>query len=225
MRRFLGDYGLFLKEFGRTFHTTGALLPSSPLLARALSRYVGVAPAYTEDDDGPRSGPRRILEVGPGTGAVTRSIVKRMGQTDQLELVELNDRFVERLRRGFENDPLLNTVSDRATVHHKKIQDVEQHDHYDVIVSGLPLNNFSVEDVAAILDKFKQLLKKPGGTLSFFEYIAVRPLRSVIAGRAERQRLRDVGRALSDVFRDFEIRRQRIWINIPPAWVHHVRFD
>ncbi|MFP6614159.1 MAG: methyltransferase domain-containing protein [Pirellulales bacterium] len=225
MRRFLGDYGLFLKEFGRTFHTTGALFPSSPLLARALSRYVGAASADTEDGAGPRSGPRRILEVGPGTGAVTRSIVKRMGQTDQLELVELNDRFVERLRRGFENDPLLNTVVDRATVHHKKIQDVEQHDHYDVIVSGLPLNNFSVEDVAAILDKFKQLLKKPGGTLSFFEYIAVRPLRSVIAGRAERQRLRDVGRALSDVFRDFEIRRQSIWINIPPAWVHHVRFD
>ena len=64
MRRILSDYVLFLKEFRRTFHTTGALFPSSPGLARALSRYV------QRDDEAVHS-PRRILEVGPGTGAVT----------------------------------------------------------------------------------------------------------------------------------------------------------
>jgi phospholipid N-methyltransferase len=225
MPRLFKDYGLFLKEFRRTFHTTGALLPSSPLLARALSRYV--SPESPSSGNGNQSQPqmRRILEVGPGTGAVTRSIVKRMNSTDELELVELNERFVDRLRRGFESDPLLRTVAERATVHNKIIQDVDQRDHYDLIISGLPLNNFSVEDVETILQKFNQLLKKPTGTLSFFEYIGVRPMRGAIATHAERQRLRGVGRALTEMFADFEIRRQRIWINVPPAWVHHVRFN
>lgn len=34
------DVMLFLREFARTRRDTGAIVPSSPLLARALTRYV-----------------------------------------------------------------------------------------------------------------------------------------------------------------------------------------
>ncbi len=230
MRRLLADYGLFLKEFRRTFHTTGALLPSSPLLARALARHVGAgdnrsaADVANAADVTDEAAGKRILEVGPGTGAVTRSIVKRMGPRDTLDLVEFNERFVERLRQAFASDPLLQSVAERTTIVHQMIQDVEHTHQYDVIVSGLPLNNFAVADVESILEKFR-LLAKPTGTLSFFEYIAVRPLRGAVSGRDERQRLRGVGRALGELFRQHPTRRQSIWINVPPAWVHHVRFS
>ena len=224
MRRLLADYGLFLKEFRRTFHTTGALLPSSPLLARSLARHVGAGDGRSSEDLPSESTGQRILEVGPGTGAVTRSIVKRMGPLDTLDLVEFNERFVERLQRAFASDPLLKPVAARTTIVHQMIQEVEHAHQYDVIVSGLPLNNFAVADVESILEKFR-LLAKPSGTLSFFEYIAVRPLRGAVSGRDERQRLRGVGRALGDLFRQHATRRQSIWINVPPAWVHHVRFS
>ena len=36
--------------------------------------------------------------VGPGTGSVTRRIAARLGPEDRLDLVELNETFVQRLR-------------------------------------------------------------------------------------------------------------------------------
>ena len=217
MRRLLNDYTLFLREFRRTFHTTGALLPSSPLLGRALARYV--APAESRQ---PCSG-RRILEVGPGTGAVTRHIARRMAAEDRLDLVELNERFVERLQQLFQDDPQLKPVSSRATIIHSPLQDLVDVEPYDLIVSGLPLNNFAARDVETLLDAFQRLLR-PGGTLSFFEYIAVRPLRGLMAGRAEKERLTRISHVLSQMFTEHEIRRDAIWINMPPAWVHHLQF-
>ena len=97
------------------------------------------------------------------------------------------------------------------------------HDHrYDLIVSGLPLNNFSAETVESILQTLLKLLKS-GGTLSFFEYIAVRRARSLLSRTAERERLRGVGRAMHAVLHKHEIRRDAILFNLLPAWVHHVR--
>jgi phospholipid N-methyltransferase len=220
MRRLLADYRLFLTEFRRTFHTTGAILPSSALLARALAKFVADAGAANDAT----SRPRRILEVGPGTGAVTRRIVKRMRPTDRLDLVELNDQFVSRLRYGFTHDPALRSVGDRTTILHKMVQDLDDDHGYDLIISGLPLNNFAVQDVEDILAKFQQLLR-PDGTLSFFEYIAVRPLRGVVSGKSEKQRLRGIDRIMTELLRHHEIRRQSIWVNVPPAWVHHVCFQ
>jgi phospholipid N-methyltransferase len=218
MRRLLNDYSLFLKEFRRTFHTTGALLPSSPGLGRALARYV--AAAHNRE---PQRG-RRILEVGPGTGAVTRHIARRMIAEDRLDLVELNDRFVARLEQLFQHDPQLQPVSPRASIIHAPVQQLAGGEPYDLIVSGLPLNNFAARDVETVLDAFQRLLRSDG-TLSFFEYIAVRPVRGLIAGRAEKERLSRISHVLGRLFAEHEIRREAIWINMPPAWVHHVQFE
>src|SRR5579863_8998897 len=77
MAGFLANQRVFVQQFFRRYHTTGAILPSGRSLARALCRYVR---------DG--QGPRRILEVGPGTGAVTASLVGALKPDDHLTLVE-----------------------------------------------------------------------------------------------------------------------------------------
>lgn len=207
----LRDYRLFFREYLRHFHHTGAIAPSSRWLAAALARYV---------DRG--DGPRRVLEVGPGTGAVTREIVARLRRDDRLDLVELNERFAERLRRRFEQEPRFAAVAGRARVIQSAVEELADDQRYDVIVSGLPLNNFSVADVERILRTFETLLA-PGGTLSFFEYIGVRPARALVSGPAERERLRGVGRALRQALVVGEFHRERIWPNLPPAYVHHLR--
>lgn len=219
MRQLISNYGLFLREFRRTFHTTGAILPSSPRLGRALARFV--------PDASPNSGggsQRHILEAGPGTGAVTSQIVARLGERDRLELVELNDRFVAHLRERFIREPALAAVAPRMEIHHAPIQDLPGTAQYDVIVSGLPLNNFSVELAESILASYKRLLK-PGGTLSFFEYMAVRPMRTLAAGQKERRRLRGLTELLGSLCRQHEFARQMVLTNVPPAWVHHLRFE
>jgi phosphatidylethanolamine/phosphatidyl-N-methylethanolamine N-methyltransferase len=205
------DHRVFLSEFFKRFHTTGAVLPSGPWLAASLVRYL-------DEPDGCR----RILEVGPGTGAVTRRIVAALRPEDHLDLVELNDQFVAHLRDRFAHEPSFMAVADRAQIHHCPIETLQCDKPYDVIISGLPLNNFSAELVERILTILMGLLK-PGGTLSFFEYIGIRSARALVSRGAERERLRGIGRALERVLQPGEIRRDWVWPNVPPAWVHHVR--
>jgi phospholipid N-methyltransferase len=208
------QHRLFFREFVRTFHTTGAIAPSSRWLASALATYVDQKPG-----DGK---PRRILEVGPGTGAVTQCLVRKLAPTDALTLVELNDTFVNHLRDRFEGERYFTEVANRTEIVHDRLENLDASSPYDLIISGLPLNNFPVEVVEQILASFGKLLK-PGGTLSFFEYIAIRGARSMVGPRAERARMQGISRALEGLFDGRRIRRQWVWANLPPAWVHHVR--
>jgi phosphatidylethanolamine/phosphatidyl-N-methylethanolamine N-methyltransferase len=208
----LCDCRVFFREFVRNYHTTGAVLPSGRFLGAALARFVAQ----------PSQQPRRILEVGPGTGAVTRHIIAALRPGDQFDLVELNSSFVEHLRVRFQSDPSFRLVGERARVLHCPVEDLPADATYHAIVSGLPLNNFGVEDVRRILSVMCGLLE-PGGTLSFFEYIAVRRLKTLVSGRAERQRLRGVGQVMGELLAAHELHRDWILPNIPPAWVHHLR--
>jgi phosphatidylethanolamine/phosphatidyl-N-methylethanolamine N-methyltransferase len=165
---------------------------------------------------------RRVLEVGPGTGAVTARIVRCLGANDTLELVELNESFVRRLEERFRTELAFQKVAPRARIHHCAVEEVQSDGGYDVIISGLPLNNFSPELVRKILTALTGMLA-PGGTLSFFEYIAVRHAKSLLSGASERQRLRGVSAALNETLGRGEFRRDWVWPNVLPAWVHHVR--
>jgi phosphatidylethanolamine/phosphatidyl-N-methylethanolamine N-methyltransferase len=211
MPNWLHDQRVFWRQFRQQFHTTGAVLPSGRFLARALARYVGQQPAG-----------QRILEIGPGTGAVTSQIVRRLGPHDQLDLVELNDEFVKRLNERFAAEEAFCQVAPRSRVLHCPVEDLHPETRYDLVVSGLPLNNFSVADVEHLLASITGLLR-PGGRLSFFEYIAIRPARALVSGRAERARLHGISQALGRLLGPHEVRRDWIWPNVPPAWVHHVQ--
>jgi hypothetical protein len=46
----------------------------------------------------------------------------------------------------------------------------------------------------------------------------------MICGPADRQRLRAIGQTLHSTFSEHEIRCDWVWPNLPPAWVHHVRW-
>jgi phospholipid N-methyltransferase len=219
MSKGLSEYRVFWGEFRRNFHTTGALAPSSRYLARALARFVRADPQASGRAP---DAARRILEVGPGTGAVTREIVRRLGPEDTLDLVELNDTFVRLLRRRLEQDRSLAAAAPRVRIIHDRVENLPLAPTYDAIISGLPLNNFSPESVERILGAL-QALVKPGGTVSFFEYVGVRPMRRMVSRREERDRLRGVGEALRESLKH-EVRRQCVLANLPPAWVHHLRF-
>jgi len=213
MPTLLRNHRVFWRQFRENYHTTGAVAPSSRFLGKALSRFVGAQPRQAQ----------RVLEVGPGTGSVTKYIVRRLGYQDSLDLVELNDQFVRRLNERFDREQPFASVGSRARVLHQRLEALPHESQYDVIVSGLPLNNFSVSDVEQILESYAGLLR-PGGVLSFFEYVAIRNARALVSGPDERARLKGIARALKTVLGTHEVRRDCIWRNLPPAWVHHVRW-
>jgi len=134
------DCVTFLREFRRQFRTTGAILPSSRFLARAL--------VYHLRQPRPAA---RILEVGPGTGSVTRAIARNMIPEDRLDAVEINERFVAHLERSVDEDRAFTGCRGQVQIIHAAVEDLIGESVYDYIVSGLPLNNFSAVQVGDIL--------------------------------------------------------------------------
>jgi phosphatidylethanolamine/phosphatidyl-N-methylethanolamine N-methyltransferase len=207
----LSDYRAFLTQFLRNYQTTGAVLPSGRRLARSLCRHVGVGP------------PQKILEAGPGTGAVTGLVVERMRPDDQLWMVELNPTFAAHLRAAFGQRPSFRAVAERCHLVEGSVQELGREGEFDVVVSGLPLNNFSPDQVRAILDAYSRLLK-PSGVLSFFQYIFIRDAKTIVSFGEERTRLKGVGATIDGVLGEREFAREWVWPNVPPAWVHHLRY-
>jgi phosphatidylethanolamine/phosphatidyl-N-methylethanolamine N-methyltransferase len=208
----LADYQTFLTQFLRNYNTTGSVIPSGRALGSALCRYVG---------DG--TAPQKILEAGPGTGAVTSCIIDRLRHDDQLWMVELNPTFAAHLRGAFKEKPSFRNAASRCHLIEGSVQQVGHEGQFDVVISGLPLNNFSSEDVRDILQAYGKLLK-PGGILSFFQYILIRPAKMFVSAGPERTRLQGVGEAIDGVLGEREFAREWVWVNVPPAWVHHIRF-
>jgi phosphatidylethanolamine/phosphatidyl-N-methylethanolamine N-methyltransferase len=207
---YLSECGTFFRESRRHFRATGAVMPSSRFLARALASPLG----------GPRR-PCHILEVGPGTGSVTREVLKRMIPGDRLDAVELNEHFVQRIRLLLQHDPRFSRFREQVRVIHSPVEKIVGEGVYDHIISGLPLNNFPVALVREIFRAYMRLLK-PGGTLSYFEYSLIRQLKSPFVGRRERRRLYRVGRIVNGYIRSYQVQRQQVLMNVPPAVVRHL---
>lgn len=207
------DYFTFFRQFRSRFETTGAIAPSSGFLARAMAK-----PLKRRDA---KKGPVRVLEIGPGTGAVTNTLVKHIQAEDTFDLVELNEVFAQTLDDRFENDPKWNRVRKNATVHVRPLQDFPIDKPYNYIISGLPLNNFPADLVTEITDCYFKLLA-PGGVLSYFEYMYIRSIRKRIGKQSERARLSSIDDTLGGYVKSHRFKRNWIFVNIPPAWVQHL---
>ena len=206
---------VFLKQFGRQFETTGSLVASGRQLARSITRFLASRPSDQ---------PIRILECGPGTGAFTDEIVRHVRPGDTLDLVELNETFVDVLRQRFAVEPTWKSVRAQTTIHEVPLQDFESRGEYDYIISGLPLVNFPSSLVAEIMDVYFRLLK-PCGMLSYFEYMYVRPLRAKVAWGASGERVREVSSIVESYIGQYGIARDSALLNVPPAWVQHLQAD
>jgi phospholipid N-methyltransferase len=211
MKQALAEHLAFFRQFRETFCTTGAVAPSSRFLAKALTEPLSK-----------RTGPVRVLEVGPGTGAVTRHVVRQLDDGDRFDLVELNERFVEILNLRFETHPEYRRVAKCSAVHQMPLQEFRSPEPYDFIVSGLPLNNFPVPLVEEIFGAFFSLLR-PGGVLSYFEYMYVRPMRRLVAKSEEKERLAGLDAVIRRYLGPHRFRQDWVFVNVPPAWVQHLK--
>ncbi|MFI6152719.1 class I SAM-dependent methyltransferase [Kitasatospora sp. NPDC051170] len=211
------DHLLFLAEALRTFHDTGALAPSGPDLVNAL-----VVPVTSRPNR-----PLSVLEVGAGTGVVTRRLTQVMRPGDRLHVVEANPRFAERLRE----DPVLATRRPGIELRLStcRVEELEPRgvlegprERYDVIVSGLPFTNFEPCTVRQILDLYLRLLV-PGGELTYFGYLGTTTARMLTSGPREGARHRAVVRLLRRFEATYGLGSRTAWRNLPPARAHLLR--
>ncbi|MFD7546862.1 class I SAM-dependent methyltransferase [Streptomyces sp. NPDC059578] len=194
---------LFFQEFTRARRETGAIAPSSPSLSSALTRFVIPSPDH----------PRRVLEVGPGTGAVTRRVRATMGPWDTLDLIEANPRFTDLLRHRYADDPRVRLFTGFVQEHELGT--------YDTIVCGLPFANFDAPTVTDLFDRLLGALR-PGGTLSFFAYAGLPALRRALTGPGTRGRALRTQSVIARTLERHRFRTETVLRNLPPARVHHL---
>ena len=104
----------------------------------------GFWPARWRDTWGGDGAGQRILEVGPGTGAVTAQIVRRLGPERSARPGGAERRVRPPAQRAVRHRDAVS--SGRAAVAGVALPGCEElpvEEPYDLIISGLPLNNFS----------------------------------------------------------------------------------
>lgn len=211
--RFITDYTNFLRELPDSFSEIGAMLPSSPHLAKLM-----IEPLMISE-----RGPWSILEIGPGTGPFTRSILKEMKSSDSLQICEINHRFMEVLKKSLANNYSYQANKDRINFYEGSIIDLAETiepESFDFIVSSLPFHNFPVELVEEFLAVYSKVLKKDG-ILSFFHYAGLRKLSGISPSKKVRDRVKEVDKLLrawcEENAKVGTFRRRVSFLNVPPA--------
>jgi phospholipid N-methyltransferase len=195
---------LFIHRFFHSPSTIGSIFPSSRGLVNAITKKVAEAAKNPK--------PQRYLEIGAGTGSFTEGMISQMKETDHLDVVEYDADLCYLLRRRFRH---LKNVA----IHHVSIFDY-QAKPYDVVVSGLPLMNFSPDFVEKAHKKYVDLTKS-GGFFSYFEYIGLSSIKQpFLFGETARefQQVLDLKRGLVEKHGK-EI--DNIWWNVTPARAVH----
>lgn len=197
------DSFLFLKTFFVSPTTIGAVIPSSTFLAKSITKYIKV-----------NKNPIRILEVGAGTGIITEEILKKLRQEDFLDVIELDQKFCSILDAKFDNNK-------NIKINCLSILDWSPSYKYDFIISGLPFNAFDSDFVENVLSRYRKLIK-PGGIISYFEYIALAKIKLFFLSGPEKNNFSKTLTTTTSFRREFEFERDHVVANMPPACVYHL---
>ena len=200
----------FFTQVIKNYRTTGAVFPSSAALGRAMTKSARL-----------HEGPKRVLEVGPGTGAFTKLILSALRPGDEFHVVEINPGFAEHLDEATLAPFRAAHPGVAVTLHVAPIECVEIEGSFDFIICGLPFNNFPLSTVSRIFRRMLSLLKE-GGQLTYFEYLGMKAAKWPWVGSRGRDRLRRrmaLERALE---RRYSGHRDVIFRNITPARAIHL---
>jgi phosphatidylethanolamine/phosphatidyl-N-methylethanolamine N-methyltransferase len=173
----------------------GAVAPTSRAMAELITRIV------------PRSGAPVVVELGPGTGAVTGVIDDRLPPAARHLAIELDPEMAAYLQR---THPGLEVIEGDAA---KLGALLAEHDveRADAVVSGLPWSLFDEGTQASILGQIA-ILVGPGGAFTTFAY-----RHGMVLSAARRFR-----RALHETFEEVVV-TATVWRNVPPAFVYVCR--
>jgi phosphatidylethanolamine/phosphatidyl-N-methylethanolamine N-methyltransferase len=164
----------------------GAVMPSGRVLARTMAQYVDI------DSDAP------VIELGPGTGAITNALIAHGVDQKRLVLVEYNPGFCALLRDRY---PQATVVQGDAYALRDSLWNVLSAPA-SAVVSGLPLvTKPMLTRLKLIRDAFVAMA--PGSPFVQFTYSVAPPIPKSLPGVSTEA-------------------SERIWMNLPPArvWVY-----
>jgi phosphatidylethanolamine/phosphatidyl-N-methylethanolamine N-methyltransferase len=181
----LSDSTVFLREWLVNPQRTGAVAPSSPQLGAAMARWL------------PRNPESFVLELGPGTGAVTDALLKRGLREERLVAIENNVNLAKLLRKRF---PRAQIITGDAWQMDELLRELrEPVESVGAVISSLPLLNFPKAQANELARKIRAVLE-PRGRWVQYSYQIVK----------DRSRGAENFRLLASKI---------VWFNLPPARV------
>ncbi|KRE87485.1 phospholipid methyltransferase [Rhodanobacter sp. Soil772] len=183
----LNDTLAFLRAWLRDPRGIGAVTPSGAALARLMTSHVSAL-----------GGP--VIELGPGTGALTRALLARGVPPHRLALIEADVHFADALSRRYPEATILRMDAARLGDTESLFGD----ERACAVVSGLPLLSMPPAQVAAIVQGVFERQLHSDGMFYQFTYGLRCPLPPALLARLNLQ-ARRVGNAL---------------LNLPPAAVY-----
>lgn len=190
------DLTMFALEAMADFRTVGAVAPSSRYLTQAMLRPLPLARA------------RVVVELGPGTGSMTRALLDLIPFDATLLAFEINSRFSWYLKSTISDSRLV--VIDASA---EKLQNEVRHRGYeraDAVVSSLALGLMAEEPRHTFLAQVGSFLDD-AGIYTQYQYFQRLQIKN---GQLKKFRLAHL------LHRYFSSVEQRIiWRNLPPAFV------
>ena len=181
----LTDTTLFLQEWLANPQRTGSVAPSSPQLAAAMARWLPSDPESF------------VLELGPGTGAVTQGLLQNGLREEKLIAIEHNPKLAKMLREKFPRAQIIHGDAWHLDILLRELR--EPVASVGAVISSLPLLNFSVEQAEALAQKIRSALAPRGNWVQFSYNIGKKQVRGSST---------------------FKLRASKIvWLNFPPARV------
>lgn len=181
----LDDEVRFLRSWIEKPLHMGAVMPSSKVLARTVARYVD--PHF----DGP------VIELGPGTGAITDALIAHGVAEKRLVLVEFDPGFCALLRERY---PQATIVQGDAYNLDQTLSEMKE--PAAAMVSGLPLvTKPMLVRLKLMRDAFLKM--EAGAPFIQFTYSVAPPIPKSLPGIHTQA-------------------SKRVWMNLPPArvWVY-----
>ncbi len=184
------DYIRFFFQAASRPLKIGAIAPSSRHLAERMLEKLDP------------SSSKLVVEVGPGTGAITRVVLERLKDKSQYVGLDINQIFIEGLRERFPNVRFI----------HDSVENLEEYLPQgalaDYVVCSLPWTVLPPKIQAELLHKIHERLK-PGGWFCTYSYL-------LSANTPPAVRFREL---LEKSFGQVN-KSQPVWINFPPAMVY-----
>jgi phosphatidylethanolamine/phosphatidyl-N-methylethanolamine N-methyltransferase len=138
----------FLKGFLLTPRSIGAVLPSSASLAHAMADHIDI------NKEG------FVLELGPGTGAITQAILETGLAPSRLIALELSPSFAKDLQKRFSGITVIEgSASELITLIKEK--------NIHTIISSLPLRSLSKITRQKILSSIQNILEPQDKFIQF----------------------------------------------------------
>lgn len=204
------DSLIFLKESVVKFKEIGAILPTSDCAAEELAAPVKNPPF-----------PKRILELGPGTGVVTIRILRNMGPDDELCICEINPTFMETLKERLEELPEYIQRREKVTFFLGPAQELPEKSKFDLVVCALPFLNFDLETVKEIFAKLRRISTSET-LMTYYEFMGIRRASKLLPPKTRRDRIRDIDEFFNGL-RSTRLSRRRVWLNLLPINIYRLK--